>query len=317
MQSFPRTLPPRLRLILGVAGVLGVVVIWWALTLPFLSEEVVRTKPVPTGRVEVLPHPVTGEPVEVPVMRTERTVEIRRRALVNPPALDTPGNTLRDAWWLMWDAEPSLFDHIGRSTWRILLGFVISSVVAVPLGIAMGLYPHLRALISPSVSFLRPLPSISWVPLAIIWLGAGGLQKLAIVFMGTFAAALIYTVEATLRVDPDLIKAARNLGAGQRQLLRHVLLPAALPNIVSGLKVVLAIGWTCVISAEIVGTQRGLGALIWQSKETANTTAVLVGIVCISGIVLLLALVTTRVERHLLPYLFLREEASPRRGGSS
>ncbi len=110
-----------------------------------------------------------------------------------------------------------------------------------------------------------------------------------------------------MRVDPDLIKAARNLGVDRRQLLFRVLLPAALPNIVSGLKVVMAIGWTCVISAEIVGTQEGLGALIWLSKETADTAAVLVGIACISGIVLLLDLATTRVERWLLPHLFLRD----------
>jgi taurine transport system permease protein len=180
--------------------------------------------------------------------------------------------------------------------------------VAVPLGIAMGLFPQLRAMVTPLISFLRPLPSISWVPLALIWLGAGEMQKLAIVFMGSFSAALIYTIEATVKVSPDLIKAALNLGVDNRQLLWKVLLPAALPNIVSGLKVVMAIGWTCVISAEIVGTQEGLGALIWQSKETSDTAAVLVGMASISGIVLLLDLMTTRVERWLLPWMFLEEQ---------
>lgn len=313
MQAFPRTLPSRRRLLLGVAGVLGVLVLWWLLTFPFFTETVTRHERVETGEVVRRTHPVTGETVDVPVVETREVVEERHRALVSPPALDTPGNTLRDAWTLLTVSRPGrpmLGRHILMSTLRILLGFLISAAVAVPLGIAMGLFPTLRALVSPIVSFLRPLPSISWVPLAMIWLGAGELQKLAIVFMGTFAAALIYTIEATVKVDPDLIKAARNLGVNDRQLLWRVLLPAALPNIVSGLKVVLAIGWTCVISAEIVGTQEGLGALIWLSKETADTAAVLVGMACISGIVLVLDLLTTRIERWLLPYLFLRERSA-------
>ena len=87
-----------------------------------------------------------------------------------------------------------------------------------------------------------------------------------------------------------------------------MLLPAALPNIVSGLKVVLAIGWTCVISAEIVGTQEGLGALIWLSKETSNTAAVLVGMVSISTIVLVLDFVISRLERRLMPWAFVGDD---------
>lgn len=308
MQSFPREIPARRRLVSGVCGVLALLLLWWALTLPVLSETRTVREFEPTGEVEVRPHPVTGAEVEVPVVRTVERTEVRSRALVEPPALETPAATARHAWDLLTVGEPPLLVHLARSTTRILLGFALSAVVAVPLGIAMGLFPVLRAAVTPLVSFLRPLPSISWVPLAMIWLGAGEAQKLAIVFMGTFCAALVHTVDATLRVDPDLIKAARNLGADRRALLFRVLLPAALPNIVSGLKVVLAIGWTCVISAEVVGTQEGLGALIWLSKETANTAAVLVGMACISGVVLLLDLLTTLVERRLLPYLFLREE---------
>ncbi|MHC4409985.1 MAG: ABC transporter permease, partial [Planctomycetota bacterium] len=225
---------------------------------------------------------------------------------VQPPALDSPGNTARDAWTLLTRSgpNPSLFDHIWWSSIRILFGFLVSAAIAVPLGIAMGLFPRLHATVSPIVSFLRPLPSISWVPLAIIWLGAGEMQKLAIIFMGSFSAALIYTVEATVRVDPTLIRAAMNLGLQKRQLLWKVLLPAAAPSILSGLKVVMAIGWTCVISAEIVGTQTGLGSLIWQSKETSHTAAVLVGMACISGVVLILDALFNWLERRLVPWMY-------------
>jgi taurine transport system permease protein len=305
--NFPRTSSPRRRFVLGACGIAAVLLVWFALTLRVIPVTVVEGENVPTGRTTTSINPLTGEAVEIPeIERVERTVT-RREALVNPPALETPANTFRDAWLLLTQREPSLLTHIGHSSLRILLGFVLSAIVAVPLGVAMGLFPDLRATVMPIVSFLRPLPSISWVPLAMIWLGAGELQKLAIVFMGSFSAALIYTIEATLKVDPDLIKAARNLGAAPRQLLWRVLLPAALPNIVSGLKVVMAIGWTCVISAEIVGTQEGLGALIWLSKETSNTAAVLVGMVSISSVVLVLDLIISRVERRLMPWAFLGE----------
>ncbi|MHC4924857.1 MAG: ABC transporter permease, partial [Planctomycetota bacterium] len=256
---------------------------------------------------------VTGEPVRVEGKKIVERTETRERALVNPPGLETPWNTAKGAWRELTRKEPGLLHHILWSTFRIVMGFVIASVVAVPLGIAMGLFPRLRAAALPLISFLRPLPSIAWVPLAVIWLGVDETQKLFIIFMGCFSAAVIYTLEATIKVDPNIIRAARNLGAKDRDLLWRVLLPAALPNIVSGLKVVVAIGWTCVISAEIVGTQEGLGSLIWTSKETSNTPAVLAGMACISAVVLLTDIGIARLERALLPWAFADEQAGEAR----
>ncbi len=291
--AFPPEIEPKKRLTYGAAGIFVVLFVWWLVTLPVFTESVTRN--VPVGAIG---------PDQKP--RFEQRTETLSRALVNPPALDTPWNTLSDAWVLLTRSgpEPSLLEHILRSSIRILLGFLISALVAVPLGIAMALFPRLRATINPIISFLRPLPSIAWVPLAMIWLGAGEAQKLAIIFIGSFSAALIYTIEATIKVEPDLVRAGRNLGVKEKQLLWKVLLPAALPNILSGLKVVMAIGWTCVISAEIVGTQAGLGALIWSSMENSRTSAVLVGMVCISGVVLILDALIVRIEQRLLPWMF-------------
>ena len=284
MTRFPPTIPRRSRVFYGAFGIVGFFVLWWLLTLPVFTEIEVRREAVdqPDGRVTY----------------KEVSHEVAR-ALVNPPGLDTPGNTFRRGF------EIDLPQHIFRSTLRIIIGFIVSISIAVPLGIAMDLFPRLHAMINPIVSLLRPLPSIAWVPLAVIWLGVGETQKLAIIFMGSFAAALIYTVEATLKVDPDLIRAATNLGAGRRQLLTRVLLPAALPNILSGLKVVLAICWTCVISAEIVGTQLGLGSLVWNRKKISDTAAVLVGMASISVVVLAMDAVFSWVERRLVPWMFL------------
>jgi taurine transport system permease protein len=311
--SFPPSISPRKRLVYGSLGVLTVLAVWWLLTLPLFTELRPRRDFAKTSVFARVHDPVTGEPLEVEKPDYDVVVEEVRSALVNPPALDTPVKTLRDAWRLLTAAgpEPNLLEHILWSSLRILLGFLISSAVAVPLGISMGLFPRLRAMVNPIISFLRPLPSIAWVPLAIIWLGAGEAQKLAIIFMGSFSAALIYTIEATVKIDPDLIRAAQNLGVGRGQLLWRVLLPAALPSILSGLKVVMAIGWTCVISAEIVATRAGLGSLIWNAKELNATSVVLVGMVCISGVVLVLDALFVKIERRLLPWVFVdRAEAA-------
>jgi len=307
MTTFPPSIGRRRELAYGSLGIALITAIWVLLTYPFFYEVREYRSYVSTGELQAVPDPVTGE--ELRVERPEYAIvrEVTRSALVNPPALDTPVNTLRDAWALLTTRgpNPNLLEHIAFSCLRILLGFLVSCSIAIPLGVAMGLFPRLRATVAPVVSFLRPLPSISWVPLAMIWLGAGELQKLAIVFMGSFSAALIYTLEATLKVDSNVIRAALNLGVGSRDLLIRVLLPAALPNILSGLKVVIAIAWTCVISAEIVGTQVGLGSLIWTSKETSHTAAVLVGMTCISSVVLLLDALFERLEKRLVPWMFL------------
>jgi len=135
-----------------------------------------------------------------------------------------------------------------------------------------------------------------------LWLGIDEQQKYAIVFMGSFASVLVYTTDATMRVDEILISAARNLGASRLQTIRHVMLPAALPNILSGLKVVLAIAWTCVISAEMVGANSGLGFRIWTAKEWSDTGQVLVGMLSISLTVLILDILFRWIEHILLPW---------------
>src|SRR5207248_10681017 len=117
------------------------------------------------------------------------------------------------------------------STRRVPLGFALSSLPAVPLRVIIGTSRLAKALSDPVISIIRPLPSLSWIPLSILWFGIGEEQKYAIVFMGTFASALLYVMESTRRVDPLLIKAAQNLGATRLDVLREVILPGSLSEI--------------------------------------------------------------------------------------
>lgn len=219
---------------------------------------------------------------------------------ISPVFLPSPVAVAKEGWKLLTYGQ--LLTDIAMSSKRVFLGFALAAIVAIPLGIAMGVWVWAKAILDPFVSLLRPLPSITWIPLSILWLGIGESQKVAIVFMGSWIYILIYTYESTRRVDPLLVRAARNLGAGDLAIMREVILPGALPGILAGLKVTLAISWSCVLSAEMIAAQNGLGALIWQAKDWGNLALVLVGMLCISITVLLADWLAARIERALLPW---------------
>lgn len=219
---------------------------------------------------------------------------------VAPIFLPSPGDVWHAAQITM--RNGALLTDVEVSSERVFAGFGLATLIAVPLGVVMGVWQPAKAIMDPFVSLLRPLPSITWIPLTILWLGIGEAQKVAIVFMGSWIYILLYTVESTRRVDPILLRAARNLGASDFAVMREVILPGALPGIMTGLKVTLAISWSCVLTAEMVAAQSGLGALIWQAKDWGNLPLVLVGMVCISLTVLVADWFMVRLERLLLPW---------------
>lgn len=222
------------------------------------------------------------------------------RGWVLPIFLPKPETVLREAWLAF--GNGTLLTDVWMSSKRVFLGFALAGVVAIPIGVIMAVWAPAKAIMDPFVSLLRPLPSITWIPLTMLWLGIGESQKIAIVFMGSWIYVLLYTYESTRRVDPLLIRAARNLGASDLDVMREVILPGALPGIITGLKVTLAISWSCVLSAEMVAAQNGLGALIWQAKDWGNLALVLVGMICISITVLLADRLANVLERLLLPW---------------
>lgn len=196
--------------------------------------------------------------------------------------------------------EGSLLGHVLASARRVMIGFLAATLVAIPLGIVLGTSTYARAAFDPLLSFLRPLPSMSWIPLSLLWFGITETQKYSIVFMGTFAPALVYVIEATRNVDPLLIRAAQNLGANRWQVMREVILPGSLPQILSGLKVILGLAWTCVISAELVAAREGLGFLIMNGKEFFQTEVVVMGMLMISITVLITDFVFRMIENRAL-----------------
>lgn len=225
-----------------------------------------------------------------------------RLGVIDPYFLPAPSQVVMRMISMASGPDAVLWGDIRVSASRVMAGFVFSTLVGVPLGLIMGVSSLVRAALNPIISIIRPLPALSWIPLSMLWLGIDEQQKYAIVFMGCFASVLVYTTDATMRVNSTLIMAARNLGASKVQIIRHVVFPGALQDILSGLKVVLAIAWTCVISAEMVGANSGLGFRIWTAKEWSDTGQVLVGMLSISLTVLILDILFRGLERLLLPW---------------
>lgn len=221
-----------------------------------------------------------------------------RAGLVDPIFLPPPSAILGKAMAMA--GEGTLLANVLASARRVMIGFLAATVVAIPLGILLGTSSYGRAAFDPILSFLRPLPSMSWIPLSLLWFGITETQKYSIVFMGTFAPALVYVIEATRNIDPLLIRAAQNLGASRWGVMKEVILPGSLPQILSGLKVILGLAWTCVISAELVAAREGLGFLIMNGKEFFQTEVVMLGMVMISVTVLITDLSFRVIENRVL-----------------
>jgi taurine transport system permease protein len=199
-------------------------------------------------------------------------------------------------------ADGTLQNDILASTVRVLIGFFCSAAIGVPLGLLLGTAQVLRWLLQPFISIMRPLPSLAWIPLSLLWLGIGESEKYAIVFMGTLTPLVVYSAEAASRVEPLYVRAAQNLGAGRLTILAEVILPGALPSIVSALKVTLALAWTCIVSAEMVGANNGLGYLIWNAQDYSNVAQVVVGMLAISVTVLVLDGLVRAIESRAIPW---------------
>ncbi|HEY1328632.1 MAG TPA: ABC transporter permease [Casimicrobiaceae bacterium] len=214
---------------------------------------------------------------------------------------------LADPWTMVQEGW-SLFTRfgfardVGITVWRVLGGFVLAAVAAVPLGIAMGAYKPVEAFFEPFVSFARYLPASAFIPLLILWAGIGELQKLLVIFIGSFFQIVLMvavTVGATRR---DLVEAAYTLGADARGVVRRVLLPNAAPAIAESLRLVLGWAWTYVIVAELIGASSGIGHMITDSQALLNTGQIIFGIIVIGVIGLVSDFAFKWGNRELFPW---------------
>lgn len=173
---------------------------------------------------------------------------------------------------------------LGASAWRVLAGFTMAALLAIPLGVALGLSPRIEAYLAPLLGALRPLAPPAWIPLAILWFGIGDAPAVFIIVVGTFSSLLPGTLAAVRGIHPDAIKAGLTLGAGRRQVLAHVVLPALLPDLLAQLRLGMGLAWMCVIAAEMVAVRRGIGFMMIEARHLFRTEDVLVGMLVVAAV---------------------------------
>ena len=217
--------------------------------------------------------------------------------LVSPDTLPTPTEVLRGTLQLF--LQYDLASSIWISTKRILLAFVLASALAVPLGVLMGSFEPVNRFFEPIVAPLRYMPISAFIPLLIWYFGIYEAQKIAFLFLGVFVYLLPVVVTAIRAVPEELVQTARTLGASKMQVIRTVLLPAALPDIFDSFRVMNAILWTYVILAEAVNPEHGLGYMVELARTHQKVSWSFAGLLVIGGIGLITDLLIRTLSRLL------------------
>ncbi|HLE77598.1 MAG TPA: ABC transporter permease [bacterium] len=225
---------------------------------------------------------------------------LSRTGVLDPRFFPPPSVILR-LLVAMVDSGELLF-HIGVSVRRVLLGFVLGSVPAVILGLSMGLARPVRALLMPVVSAIYPIPKIAIYPLVIFYLGIGEASKVSIVALSIFFLVLLNTMAGVLGLDRRYFQIARAYGAGPRELFTTVALPGAMPAIFTGLKLGMGFALIVIVGAELLGSDAGIGFLIWRSYQIFAIDQMYVGLLVTAVLGWLATISLDGLERVAMPW---------------
>ncbi|HCU2311889.1 TPA: taurine ABC transporter permease TauC [Klebsiella aerogenes] len=198
--------------------------------------------------------------------------------------------------------DATLWQHLAASLTRIAIALVLAAIVGVPVGIAMGLSPTVRGILDPLIELYRPVPPLAWLPLVIIWFGIGETPKILLIYLAIFAPVVMSTLAGVKSAQQVRIRAAQSLGASRAQVLWLVILPGALPEILTGLRIGLGVGWSTLVAAELIAATRGLGFMVQSAGEFLATDVVLAGIAVIAIIAFVLELGLRALQRRLTPW---------------
>jgi len=175
-----------------------------------------------------------------------------------------PAVVISKAFSLLQDG--SLVENLSISLMRIFSGFILGAAIGIPLGLIMGNFRFMKRLLEPSTEFLRFIPSVAMITLAVIWFGIGEASKIFLIAYTTIFIVIISTAAAVLSIHTDKIRAAEILGANRKQIFFFVSLPAAMPGILTGLRVAMGNSFTTIVAAEMVAADSGLGTMLWQGR---------------------------------------------------
>lgn len=192
--------------------------------------------------------------------------------------------------------------HVLLSCRRILFGFMIATVIAVPLGLVMGRFKLIREFIFPLSEVMRPIPAIAWVPMSIMLWPSNEESIVFITFLGSFFPILLNTLHGMKMVDPVLVRASQCLGASEAAIFREVYFPASLPHIFTGLTVGMGVAWVSLIAAEMISGQFGIGYFTWEAYSLVQYQDIALGMICIGVLGLGSSAIIRGVGRVIMPW---------------
>jgi taurine transport system permease protein len=198
--------------------------------------------------------------------------------------------------------DKPLWQHFVASILRVAAAFWLAVLTAVPVGIAMGMSRIARGIFDAPIEFYRPLPPLSYLPLIIIWFGIEELPKVLLIYLACFAPLALAARSGMRSASQEQINAAYSMGASYGQVIRHVILPAALPEILVGMRIAIGFGWTTLVAAEMVAANVGLGQMVLNAANFLRTDIVMMGIVVIGVVAYLFDLFMRQVEKWLVPW---------------
>jgi taurine transport system permease protein len=198
--------------------------------------------------------------------------------------------------------DKPLWQHFMASILRVTVAFWAAFLTAVPVGIAMGMSRVARGIFDPPIEFYRPLPPLAYLPLIIIWFGIDETPKVLLIYLACFAPLALAARSGMKSAQQEQINAAYSMGASYRQIIWHVILPSALPEILVGMRIAIGFGWTTLVAAEMVAANVGLGQMVLNASNFLRTDIVVMGIIVIGIVAYLFDMLMRWVERKLVPW---------------
>ena len=193
-------------------------------------------------------------------------------------------------------------DHVWISTLRVFGAFTLACLIGLPLGLAMGMSPVMSGIFDPPIEFYRPIPPLAYLPLMIIWFGIGETSKVLLIFLSVFAPVVLGARSGVKSAAIEQIHAAYSFGATRWQVMRYVILPSALPEILTAMRIGIGFGWTTLVAAEMVAATKGLGYMVLSASQFLQTPVVIMGIFVIAIIAFGFDMMVRFVERRLVPW---------------
>lgn len=195
-----------------------------------------------------------------------------------------------------------LIEHVGISTARVFSAFLLACAIGIPLGLAMGMNSVARGIFDPPIEFYRPIPPLAYLPLMIIWFGIGETSKVLLIFLSVFAPVALGARAGVRSATIEQIHAAYSFGASRWQVLSQIIFPAAMPEILTAMRIGIGFGWTTLVAAEMVAATNGLGYMVLSASQFLQTPTVIMGIIIIAAIAYAFDMLMRYVEYGLVPW---------------